>query len=124
MREKAFFKMVYYKISLHPDSKKMLHLEKVFPYVRYNTSGQQHSVETNRRGEDWLIHEMERRLLFNPAFDQWDLVMLFDNRSKGFPQKIISYYERFLTKEVRRFPPSDYPQVSRKIFEILTANLD
>ena len=123
MKDKAFYKLVYYKVSLHDDPKKMIQLENVFPWSRHNLAGQQRSVETNRRSEEWLVQELERRMLLNPAFDQWQVAMLIDNRTSGRPQKVVRYYERFLTGNVTRHSIQDWPMVTKKIYEVLTANL-
>tara|TARA_R110002050_G_scaffold265465_2_gene406563 strand:+ start:8575 stop:9000 length:426 start_codon:yes stop_codon:yes gene_type:complete len=120
MKAKAKFKLIFYKVSIHDDPKKLIKLEMVFPNARYNTKGQQNTVEINRKSEDWLINELERRMLLNPAFDAWQVAFLIDNQSTGYPQKILRYYEKVLTGNPRRISSDDWGLATKKMHEILT----
>lgn len=123
MRQNAFFKIAWYKVSLHADPDKMIDLEMTFPFVRYSPRGQQRSVELNRRSEDWLLDAFENRMLLNPAYSNYDVAMLFDNRSTGRPQKILRYYEKFLSGTPRRFNADQWPMVTKTIYENLIQSL-
>ena len=124
MKDLAFYKLVFYKVGLHQDPKKMIDFELVYPFARYNLKGQQRAVEINRNSEEWLVQELERRMLLNPAFDQWQVAMLIDNRTSGRPQKVVRYYERFLSGKVTRHSIQDWPMVTKEVYKALTKNLD
>jgi hypothetical protein len=119
MKAKAKFKLLYYKVSIHDDPKKLIKLEGIFPFARYNTKGQQNTVEINRKSDDWLINELERRMLLNPAFDGWKVAFLIDNQSTGYPQKILRYYEKVLTGNPRRINSDDWGLATKKMHESL-----
>ena len=101
----------------------MIELNITYPFARYNLRGQQHSVESNRRSIEWLISELESRVLLSPAYSNWDVAMLIDNQSKGSPQRIARYYQKILSKEVKRVNAQDWPQFTKQVFEFLSSQL-
>jgi hypothetical protein len=123
MKANAFFKIAFYKVSVHEDPKKLIKLDLTAPFARHNLKGQQHSVETNRKSEEWLIQELERRTLLNPAFNGWQVAFLIDNRSPGYPAKILRYYENVITGSPMRLTKDQWPQATKRIHDLLTVIL-
>ena len=119
MKAQALYKVAFYKAKVHQDPKKLLDYEMVYPKVRYNLKGQQHSVETDRRPKEWLLDELERRMILEPAFDQLHIVFVFDNQSVGFPQKIVRYYEKVLNGNPRRINADDWPLATKRMHDVL-----
>lgn len=123
MKRDAWYKVTFHKVSVHEDPKKLIKLDLIYPFARYNLKGQQHSVETNRRPEEWLIQELERRTLLDPAFNSWQVAFLIDNRSVGYPQKIVRYYEKVLTGDPRRINAEDWPLATKRMHDVLSNSI-
>ena len=123
MKEEAYFKLAFYKVELHDDPKQMIRLNLTYPFARYNLRGQQRSVELNRRSEEWLIDGLVSRVLLNPAFSEWDVAMLIDNRSKGRPQKVLRYFEQCLSGNIRRINADLWPHFTKSIYNNMIQEL-
>lgn len=119
MQQEALVKVVFYKISLSQDKHKMLDFHKCEPYARYSLRGQNLDVLKQRKTIAWLIDEVVRRVIFNPAFSEWEVAMVFLNpQQNGLFNDLARYYLRWGGK-IHFVKPSTWPLATRKIYESL-----
>lgn len=123
MKAYARLKVLYYKVELSPNPKKLIDLKLCAPFARYSLKGQQRSVEMGKQSELWLILQIERRCILNPEVRGWDVAILVDNQSVGYPQKVLKYYETVRTGDPRKINVQDWPKVTHQIHQLLTQRI-
>lgn len=119
MKQNALIKFGFYRAELSQDENKMIDWQPCEPFARYSLKGQTLAVTEGRQTLDWLIIEMRKRLLFNPAYSTWHFCVVYQNTGTG-NFKPIRYYERVINAgEMRFVSPEMWPMATRKIYQIL-----
>jgi hypothetical protein len=121
MRQNASVKFSFYTVQLSSKPTQMIDLKPVDPYARYAPKGQQLQSQHSNFGLGWLIDEMKKRLLHNPAYSDWQVAIVYLSTGYGTFNNIARYYVKN-GRQVEYIAPKDWPNQVKNIYENLKTN--